>query len=64
MDVKRINVILPEDLIEETLKNSKKNLTESIKDALDLYNRSKAYQYIASREGKVKIKNIPDLRED
>jgi hypothetical protein len=64
MGAKRVNVILSEELIEEATRVSQKNLTETIKDALELYQKAKAYEYIASRRGKIQIKPISDLRED
>lgn len=64
MSTKRVNIILPEELILESIEVSKKNLTETIKDALEIYKRSKAYEYFLGRKGKLKIKVIKDLRED
>ena len=62
--MKRVNLILSEELIKESTEVSNKSLTETIKDALEIYKRSKAYDYFLSRKGKLKIKNIKNLRED
>lgn len=62
---KKITVQLPEQLLEDALKASGENLTETIRQALTLIAASKAYKDLRALRGKVKLGiNLTELRRD
>jgi hypothetical protein len=63
--LKKVTAILPAELIESSLALSGKNLTETLKQALEQLTRSIAYQQIRSHRGKMHLDiDLKALRED
>ena len=65
MGIRKITVMIPDELIEEATKNTGKNITDTIKEGLQLIRAKNAYQGLLGRKGKEKIKlNVKRLRGD
>lgn len=62
---RKITVLLPEDLLEDALKATGVNLTETLRQALGLIAASQAYSSLRSLRGKVELNiDLDELRRD
>ena len=65
MGMRKITVMIPEELIRAAIKDSGKNITDTIKEGLMMVKAKSAYRGLLSRRGKEKISlNIKELRKD
>lgn len=62
--LKKITVMVPEDLLHRAMKASGEGITPTITEGLEKVAARTAYQYLLSQRGKLKLKPIPWLRED
>lgn len=62
---RKVSMYLPPDLLEQAMKASKKNLTETVRQGLKLVATSATYDQLLKYQGKVDLKlNLPELRKD
>jgi hypothetical protein len=63
--MRKVTVMLPQDLVKEATKVSGKGLTPTIREGLEKVLTADAYQQIRRLRGKVKLSiNVDELRHD
>ncbi len=59
-DIRKITVNLPADLVERTLAHTDQNLTQIIREALQLYNHRRACQALLDLRGKADFRHYAE----
>jgi len=65
MGTRKLTVMIPEELINDAVKESGKNITDTIKEGLEMVRAKNAFRGLLKKRGKEKIKlDVKALRDD